>query len=71
MFFNDTDGSRGVDFVNGGGGGRNSFKVMKIEVKVILACFGHISIKVMLTINREQSEQKKREKKMRFGHKKS
>jgi len=35
----------GVDFVNGGGGGgRRSLKVLTVEVKVILACFGHIPI---------------------------
>jgi len=33
--------------------------VLKAEVKVILACFGHISIKIMLKINRERSEREK------------
>jgi len=27
----------------GGGGGRKSLKVLKVEVKVILACLSHIS----------------------------
>jgi len=45
----------GVDFVNGvWGGGRKSVKVFKVEGKVILACFSHILIKIMLKINREQ-----------------
>jgi len=45
----------GVDFVNrgGGGGGRKSLKVLKVEVKV-LACFSPISIKIMPQINRER-----------------
>ena len=53
-----------------GGGGRKSFKVMKIEVKVILACFGYTSIKVMLTINRERSEQKREREKIAIWAKK-
>ena len=39
------------------GGGRNSLKVLKVE-KSFLACFGHISIKIMLKINRERSERR-------------
>jgi len=35
--------------------------VLKVDVKGILARFGHISIKIMLEINRERSERKKRE----------
>jgi len=31
-----------------GGGVRKSLKMLKVEVKVILACFGHISIKIKL-----------------------
>jgi len=46
----------GVDFVNGGG----IEKVLKVEVKVILACFGYISIKIMLKINLERSERRKK-----------
>jgi len=39
---------RGVDSVNGGGGGRKSLKVLKVEVKVIFsACFSHTSIKII------------------------
>jgi len=35
--------------------GRKSLKVFKVEVKVIiLRVFGHISIKIMLKINRER-----------------
>ena len=50
----------GVDFVNGEGGGRKSLKVLNVEVNVIiLACFGHISIKTMLKSNRERSERQK------------
>jgi len=40
-----------------GGGGRKSLKVLKVE-KSFLACFGHISIKIMLKINRERSERR-------------
>jgi len=40
-------------------GGRKSLNVLKVEVKVILAGFGHISIRIMLLINRELSERKK------------
>jgi len=47
----------GVDFVNGEGG-RKSLKLLKVEVKVILACFGHIAITIMLKTNRERSEQR-------------
>ena len=43
----------------GGGGGRKSVKVWKVEGKVILACFSHISINNMLKINRELSERRK------------
>ena len=57
----------GVDVVNKGGG-RKSLKVLKVEVKVILACFGHISIKIMLKINRERRINKENK---RFGIKKS
>jgi len=49
-------GGGGVDFVNGGG----IEKVLKVEVKVILACFGYISIKIMLKINLERSERRKK-----------
>ena len=42
-----------MDFVKGRGG-RKSLKVLKVEVKVILACFGHIIPK----INRERSERR-------------
>jgi len=45
----------GVDFVNWGVAGVVE-KVLKVEVKVILACFDHISIAIMLNINRERSE---------------
>jgi len=37
-----------------GGGGRKSLKVLKVEVKIFLACFSHMSIKIMLKINRER-----------------
>ena len=48
----------GVDFVNGVGG-RKSLKMLKVEVKVILACFGHISNKLCLkNIASEASEEK-------------
>ena len=40
-------GGRGL-CQRGGGGGRKLLKVLKVEVKVILACFGHISIEIML-----------------------
>jgi len=40
-----------VDFVNGGGGGGNSLKVLKVEVKVNSErVFGYISIKIMLKV---------------------
>jgi len=42
------------------GRGRKSLNVLKVEVKVILACFGHTSIKIMLKINHERSEQRKK-----------
>jgi len=32
--------------------------VLKVEVKVILARFGHTSIKIMHKMNREQKEEK-------------
>jgi len=52
----------GVDFVNGGGV-RKSFKVLKVEVKVIFSVFwrrlGHISIKIRLRMIRERSEREK------------
>ena len=48
----------GVDFVNRGGG-RKSLKVLKVEVKVILACFGHISINIVTKTYRERSKNKK------------
>jgi len=50
-----------VDFCNGGWGCIKSLKVLKVEVKVIfsvLACFGHISIKIILKINRERRERR-------------
>jgi len=35
----------GVDFLNGDrGGGLKTLKVLKVDVKVISACFGYISI---------------------------
>ena len=49
-------GGRGL-CQRGWGGGR---KVLKVKVKVILASFGHISIKIMLKINRELSERRKK-----------
>jgi len=49
-----------VDFVNGRGGVRKSLKVLQVEGKVILACFIHISFKIMLKINRERSERRKK-----------
>jgi len=50
----------GVDTVNEGlGGGRESLKVLTVEVKVIsLECFGHISIKIRLYMNRERRQEK-------------
>ena len=36
------------------GGGEKSLKVLKVEVKVIFACFGHIFIKIMFKFNRER-----------------
>jgi len=39
--------------------------VLTVKVKVILACFGHASIKTCLKMNRERSE--KREKKKSVG----
>jgi len=36
--------------------------VLKVEVKVILARFGHTSIKSMQKMNRERSERRKKEK---------
>ena len=33
-----------------GGGIRKSLKVFKVEVKSFLACFGHISITIMLKL---------------------
>jgi len=48
----------GVDFVNGGRGGRESLQVLKVESKVIFSVFGHISSKIMLNINRERSERR-------------
>ena len=33
---------------------------LKVEVKVILACFGHIAIKIKLKNNRERSERNKK-----------
>ena len=51
----DLRGGRGL--CQPGRGGRKcrkSLKVLKVKVKVIsLVCFGHISIKILLTINRE------------------
>ena len=39
------------------GGGRKSLKVLKGEVKVLfVACFGHISIKIMLNRQRRKNE---------------
>ena len=37
----------GLDVVNGGG---ESLKVLKVEVKVILACSDHISINIVLKL---------------------
>jgi len=46
-----------------GVGVRKSLKVLKVEVKVIFSVFfGHISILMMLKLNREQSERKRKEK---------
>jgi len=48
----------------GGEGGRKSLKVLKVEAKALfLACFGHISIIIMLKMNRKGSKQRKIEKK--------
>jgi len=51
----------GPGFYLGGGrrlcereGGRKREKMWKVEVKVILACFGHIYIKIIFKINRER-----------------
>jgi len=49
-----------------GVGCRKSLKVLKVEVKDILACVGHISIKIMLLINREWSEQRINWEKLAF-----
>jgi len=38
----------GFDLGGGRGLCQRGKKVLKVEVKVILACFGHISIKIML-----------------------
>jgi len=57
------DGWGGVGVVGGGGGwrgGRKSLKVLMVEGKSFLACFGHISIKIMLKINRERGERRKK-----------
>ena len=48
-----------MNFVNGGGGGSKSLKVLKVEESHYLARLGHISIKIMLIINRERSERRK------------
>jgi len=44
-----------MDFVNGERG-RKSLKVLKVEIQVFLACFGPISIKIRLKMNRERSQ---------------
>jgi len=55
----------------GGGRGRKSLKVFMVELKVIISrVFGHVSIKIMLKINRERSERRKIEKNLHSGHKK-
>ena len=52
------------------GGGRKSLKVLmvevKVKVKVILRDFDHISINIMLRINRERSERRKIREKIAF-----
>ena len=56
-----------MDFVNGGGGGSKSLKVLMVEVKVIIfRVIGHISIKFLLKINRERSERRKIREKLAF-----
>jgi len=45
----------------GGGGGRKPLKVLTVEIKTsFLACFCHISLKIMLKMNRERSERRKK-----------
>ena len=59
-----------MDFVNGRGGGRKSLKVLmvefKVKVKLFLRDFDHISINIMLKINRERSERRKIREKLAF-----
>ena len=50
---------RGRGLCQQGGGCKKIIKVLKVELKVFLACFGHFSIKMMLKINRERSERRK------------
>jgi len=40
------------------GGGGVDWDMLKVEVKVILACFGHTNITIMLKNNRERSERR-------------
>jgi len=63
-----TLGVRGLCQRGGGGGGgfRKSLKVLKVEVEVIFSMFGHISIKIMLKKNREQSERRQFLEKLAF-----
>jgi len=49
-----------------GGGGRKQMKVLTIEVKLFLASLGHISIKMMLKMNRERSERRKKKELRKF-----
>ena len=50
-----------------GRGGRKSVKMLKVAVKVIIfACFGHISITLMLKSNLERSEQEKKRETLAF-----
>jgi len=45
---------------------RKSLKVLKVEVKVILACFGPISFQLVFNNNRERSERRKKCEKLAF-----
>jgi len=59
----------GVDFVNGGRGGRKSLKVLMVEIKVIP--FAFLAIFLIKLCFKLIASEEKIEKKKRFGHKKN
>ena len=56
-----------MDFVNRGGGSRKSLKVLKVEVKVILAWFGHFLLKLCIKLIASEAGEEKIEKNSVWG----